>query len=192
MGEFMVKIVEMLWGESEEKRQTKLFQFKSFAFLALLLVLFSNMFWDMKKSIRSMLNEKMQIFVLNITRIGVHLFTSLVIIAFIIFVISAIVFEILDKVSNNIEKIDYFHRLRIGSSFRFSNSLENVLILLMVGYIFDNSFINEYTAIYSEYLWICIFIACGLQFLFSSSIGVLNSFFVFWIPSDIRDKKQSN
>lgn len=61
----------------------------------------------------------MQSLILDIVRIGVHLFTSLVIIAFVIFIISAIIYEILDKKSNNIERIDYFHRLRIGSSFRF-------------------------------------------------------------------------
>ena len=117
------------------------------------------------------------------------MFTSLVIIAFVIFIISAIIYEILDKKSNNIERIDYFHRLRIGSSFRFSSSLENVLIFLMTGYVFDNNFVSEYISIYSQYLWICIFIACGIEFVSSSLIGILNRFFVFWTSSDIKDKE---
>ena len=131
----------------------------------------------------------MQSLILDIVRIGVHLFTSLVIIAFVIFVISAIIYEILDKKSNNIERIDYFHRLRIGSSFRFSSSLENVIIFLMTGYVFDNNFVSEYNSIYSQYLWIWIFIACGIEFVSSSLIGILNRFFVFWTSSDIKDKE---
>lgn len=188
MGEFLIKIFELLLGENKEKRQYRLFHLKSVTFLWLILILFTSRVWNVQKCIKGLISEKIQSIILDIARIGAHLFTSLVIIAFVIFVIAAIIYEIMYKVSNNNERIDYFHRLRIGASFRFSSSLENVLIFLMMGYVFDNNFVNEYTAIYSQYLWICIFIACGGEFVFSSSIGVLNRFFVFWSPLDKKDK----
>lgn len=189
MGELLAKMFELLLEGNKEKRQSRLFHFKYFVFLCLILILFTSRVWDIQGCIRSLVSEQMKSLILDIVRIGVHLFTSLVIIAFAIFVISAIVYEILDKKSNNIERIDYFHRLRNGSSFRFSSSLENVLILLVTGYVFDNNFVSEYTSIYSQYLWICIFIACGIEFVFSSTVGILNRFFVFWTPSDIKDKE---
>ena len=189
MGSFFVKMFEMLLEGNKEKRQSTLFHLKSFVFLCLILVLFTSRVWNIQGCIRSLVSKQMQSLILDIVRIGVHLFTSLVIIAFVIFIISAIIYEILDKKSNNIERIDYFHRLRIGSSFRFSSSLENVLIFLMTGYVFDNNFVSEYISIYSQYLWICIFIACGIEFVSSSLIVILNRFFVFWTSSDIKDKE---
>ena len=186
MGSFFVKMFEMLLEGNKEKRQSTLFYLKSFVFLCLILVLFTSRVWDIQGCIRSLVSRQMQSLILDILRIGVHLFTSLVIIAF---VISAIIYEILDKKSNNIERIEYFHRLRIGSSCRFSSSLENVLIFLMTGYVFDNNFVSEYTSIYSRYLWICIFIACGIEFVSLSLIGILNRFFVFWTSLDIKDKE---
>lgn len=59
----------------------------------------------------------------------------------------------------------------------------------MTGYVFDNNFVSEYNSIYSKYLWICIFIACGIEFVSSSLIGILNRFFVFWTSSNIKDKE---
>ena len=189
MVDLLVKMFEMLLEGNKEKRQSRIFHFKSFVFLCLILVLFTSRFWDIQGCVRNLVSEQIQSLILDIVRIGAHLFTSLVIISFVIFVISAIIYEIQDKKSNNIERIDYFHRLRIGSSFRFSSGLENVLIFLMIGYVFDNNFVNEYTSIYSRYLWICIFIACGIEFVSSSTVGILNRFFVFWTPSDIKDKE---
>lgn len=58
-----------------------------------------------------------------------------------------------------------------------------------MGYIFDRNFVSHYTSVYSKYLWICIFIACIFEFFFSSSIGIINRFFVFWSPTDVRDKE---
>ena len=137
MGEFLIKIFELLLGENKEKRQYRLFHLKSVTFL------FTSRVWNVQKCIKGLISEKIQSLIVDIARIGAHLVTSLVIIAFVRFVIAAIIDEIMYKVSNNNERIDYFHRLRIGASFRFSSSLENVLIFLMMGYVFDNNFVNE-------------------------------------------------
>ena len=64
-----------------------------------------------------------------------------------------------------------------------------MLIFLMTGYVFDNNFESEYTSIYSRYLWICISNACGIEFVSSRLIGILNRFFVFWTSLDIKDKE---
>lgn len=189
MGEILAKFMELWFGENKEKRNLGIFQFKSFVFLILILVLFSNNFIDMNSKISSLLGENIQIWILSVSNIAIHIFTSLVILSFSIFIVSAIIFEIMNKKSKNIDRIDYFHRLRIGASFRFSNSLEDVLIFLIIGSIFDCDFVTNYTCVYSKYLWIGIFIACGLEFLFSITVGILNRFFVFWSPMDEEDEK---
>lgn len=89
--------VKMLLEENKEKRQSTLFYLKFFVFLCLILVLFTSRVWDIQGCIRSLVSKQMQSLILDIVRIEVHLFTSLVIIAFVIFVISAIIYEILDK-----------------------------------------------------------------------------------------------
>lgn len=78
----------------------------------------------MQKCIKGLISEKIQSIILDLARIGAHLFTSLVIIAFVIFVIAAIIYEIMYKVSNNNERIDYFHRLRIGHHSVFQAALK--------------------------------------------------------------------
>lgn len=89
--------VKMLLEGNKEKRQSTLFYLKSFVFLCLILVLFTSRVWNIQGCIRSLVSKQMQSLILDIVRIGGHLFTSLVIIAFVIFVISAIIYEILDK-----------------------------------------------------------------------------------------------
>lgn len=184
MGEFLVKIMEICFSENKEKRNRGIFQFKSFVFLILILVLISDNFIDMKGEISSLIGEKIQTWILNISNIAVHIFTSLVIVSFIVIIISETIYKIMDK---KLTRIDYFRRLRIGAFFRFSNSLEDVLIFLITGSVFDCNFVTNYIRVYSRYLWIGIFIACGLQFVFSSSVGILNRFFVLWSSMDEKN-----
>ena len=58
----------------------------------MIIVLFTSRVWDIQGCIRSLVSKQMQSLILDIVRIGVHLFTSLVIIAFVIFVISVIIY----------------------------------------------------------------------------------------------------
>lgn len=104
MGEFLIKIFELLLGENKEKRQYRLFHLKSVTFLWLILILFTSRVWNVQKCIKGLISEKIQSIILDLARIGAHLFTSLVIIAFVIFVIAAIIYEIMYKVSNNNER----------------------------------------------------------------------------------------
>ena len=185
----LANLIGIWFDRSKEQRNNAIFQFKSFVFLSLILILFSNIFWDITGCISSIISKEVQEWILDISKLASHLFTGMVIISVALLVVSAIIYKILYKKSKNSDRINYFHRLRIGCSFRLLNSLEDVLIFLIMGYIFDRNFVSHYTSVYSKYLWICIFIACIFEFFFSSSIGIINRFFVFWSPTDVRDKE---
>lgn len=120
---------------------------------------------------------------------AVHLFTSLAILAFVVFAISAIIYEILDVICKDNDKVCYYLRLRIGSFHRFSDSLENITMFLIAGYIFDSSFINTYMSAYPKDLGNIILIACTIRFFSTSMISILNSFFVLWPSANRKDKE---
>lgn len=189
MGETVVKIIEVLLGGNKLKTNRGIFQFKSFVFFCMILAFFSNVFWNMKGCVRNVISKEVQIWILDISKIASHIFTSLVILSFVLLIISAIAYKIMDKISKNNDRIDYWHRLEIGSFVRFSNSLEDVIIFLMIGCFFDKNFLDNYISVYSKVFCVGLFVACSIEFVSSSFIGIINRFFVFCIPDDIKHKE---
>ena len=178
----MLSLLESLLNffteKTERERDARIFYVKSLMFLLVIVVFISDrFFWKMSQNINSMLGEKISGYILNIVKLGAHFFTCLSIISFFVILIAAFLYLLVSKLSKNLEYQSYFQRLRIGSEFRFTYSLEDVILCLAIGYIFDKNFVRDYMDVYTNFIWICIFASCALEFLFSSVKGIIYRFF---------------
>lgn len=171
----------------EHEREQKTFYLKSFIFLALIVVLITDLYWDINTHITNLFSNPTMSLILNIVEIGLYFFSTLAGVSFVILVIATILYMIFDHFTDKLETIDYLHHMIYGSQFRFSYSIDDIIILLMTAKIFNEIIFIEYKAIFSEAIWTVVCIIFALRFFFKSSKGVLNRFFVLWNPSDKID-----
>lgn len=178
----MLSLLESLLNffteKTERERDARIFYVKSLMFLSVIVVFISDrFFWKMSQNINSMLGEKISGYILNIVKLGAHFFTCLSIISVAVILLAALLCFIADKVVDNREYRNYFDRIRRGSEFRFTYSVEDVMLCLAVGYIFDRNFVSEYISVYTNFIWGCIFVAGALEFVLSSVKGIIYRFF---------------
>ena len=76
--------------------------------------------------------------------------------------------------------------MRIGAEFRLSNSVEDILLFLMIAYIFDKNVLQNYISIYSSCVYIILGLICLFEFFTSSVKGIINRFFMI-IPYDEKE-----
>lgn len=180
----MMALFSQLFGwvlnKSEEEKEQRTFYLKSFLFLVLIVIIASNRYWDMTGNIQLLLGTVAIEYVITITRIGIHFFTTLSILAFVVLIVSAIIYEVIKKISIDSRWCGYFNRLRIGAELRLSSSVEDVLLLFLVAWVFNKNIIVDYANTYSEVFFMIMVVSCILQFVFSTVAGILNRFFVVW------------
>ena len=181
MGTIIGKLLDWLFGKSPRERDGAIFYFKSLMFLILIVIFVSNKFWNMSDSIKNLLNENAITYIVEISNIGVHFFTSLAIISLGVVIVAAIIRVIAGKYFDKYE--NYFNRMRIGAEFRLSNSAEDILLFLMIAYIFDKNVLQNYISIYSNCMFIILGLICVFEFFTSSVKGIINRFFML-IPYD--------
>lgn len=181
MGTIIGKLLDWLFGKSPRERDGAIFYFKSLMFLILIVIFVSNKFWNMSDSIKNLLNENAITYIVEISNIGVHFFTSLAIISLGVVIVAAIIRVIAGKYFDKYE--NYFNRMRIGAEFRLSNSSEDILLFLMIAYIFDKNVLQNYISIYSNCMFIILGLICVFKFFTSSVKGIINRFFML-IPYD--------
>ena len=178
MGTVFGKIIDWLLGKNNREKEGTIFYLKSLLFLILTVILVSDKFWNMSSSIKNLLSEKVFFYIFEISTLCIHFFTSLAIISFVMVIVSAIICEITRKVKCFDKYSNRFNRMRIGAEFRLSYSVEDVLLFLLIVYIFDKNVLQEYISIYSKFIWITLGIICTIRFLTSSMVGVVNRFFM--------------
>lgn len=189
MTTFISQFMNWMLNKNERDREEKTFYLKSLLFLILIVIFLSNKQWNMVDNVERLLGENIMQYILIITKVGLHFYTALAYLAFIIMFISSIVYIFMDKLSPNSELVKYMNGIRVGSEFRFTWSIEDIVLCLMIAYLFDKEIIFEYMYTYSEFLWIIVFIIGFLVFIFTSLKGVINRFFVLWGISDNGNKK---
>ncbi len=178
MGTAVEKIVDWLMGKDQRERDGAIFYLKSLLFLILIVVLISEVFWDMRYSIEKLFRDDVACFVLDFSKICIHFFTSLSIISLVVIVVTAIISEVMKKIDKDGKRYDYFLRMRIGAEFRLKYSVEDVLLFLLIAYIFDKNILQDYLSIYSKFTLIVLGLICAWCFLTSSVVGILNRFFM--------------
>lgn len=188
MATIIGKIVDWIFGKNQRQRENSLFYLKSLLFLTLIVISISDKFWQMSSSIKKLLGVNVGFYILEISNIGIHFFTSLAIISFVIVIISAIICEITRRVICFEKYENYFNRMRIGAEFRLSYSVEDVLLLLMTAYIFDTNVIQNYISVYSDYIVIGLGVICAFQFFTSSVAGIFNRFLMLNLPYDEKEQ----
>lgn len=173
-------------NKDEKERKYKTFYLKSAVFLVLSVILIGDKFmkFNMMEGIELLLGDTVVSYILGIAQVGIQFFSTLTLISVGVYVISIIIYKAMCKIFEDDERIDYFHRLIIGAMFRVRYSLENILICMLVGYLFDERFIRTYKIVYSQKIYWIIIFACGLEFCFSSLHGVINRFFLLNINID--------
>ncbi|MFL8710941.1 bZIP transcription factor [Clostridioides sp. GD02377] len=122
--------------------------------------------------------------------VGLRFFTVLSAIAFILFVISALLYEI----PYNYMKpgtYSYFRILIHGSFSRLKDSLESITIFLIAAYIFSYDVFIQYKSIYSESLWQMFLLVMSAVFIMFSMPEMTNRFFTLrsWINSLDKEEK---
>ena len=143
----MISILEKFFGiifeKSEVEKEKNISYFKSLIFLALIVIWAAKKFmgFNIVENLMQLIpNEEIVNYILIIMQICVQFFTTLAVMAFFIMVISGIIFEIMKKYFINNKKITLFMRMKNGSESRLINSIENVMIALGVGILFDKHF----------------------------------------------------
>ena len=178
MDTFVGKILDWLFDKSQRERDGIIFYLKSLLFLVLIVILVSDKFWNMSSSIINLLSANIVRYVFEISCIGIHFFTSLAIISFVVIILAAIICVITRNIERFEKHENYSIRMRIGAEFRLTNCVEDVLLFLIVAYIFDKNILQNYISIYSDYIIGVLGIICVFQFLTSSVVGILNRFFM--------------
>lgn len=169
------KLLEWVLGKSQ--KDGAIFYFKSLLFLILIVCFISNKMWNMNESIKNLLNAKAIAYITESVQIGIHFFTCLAIISFILTFFAAMLRLFPGKFFERYN--DYFNRVRIGAENRLCNSVEDVLLLLMIAYIFDENILQSYVAIYSNVAFRILGILCAIYVFFTSSVrGMINRFFM--------------
>ena len=178
MGTVVGKLLDWLLVRSQKEREGAIFYFKSLLFLVLIVILVSDKFWNMSSSIINLLNANVVRYVFEISCIGIHFFTSLAIISSVVVLGTAIICLITRKIERFEKYEDYFVRMRIGAEFRLTYSVEDILLFLLIAYIFDKNILKNYIDIYANFIVLVLVIICAFQFLTSSVVGILNRFFM--------------
>lgn len=178
MGVVIEKILEWTLKKNQREREGAIFYLKSLLFLVLIVILLSDKFWDTSGSIKNLLSEKVTRYVFEISNIGIHFFTSLAIISFVVLIISAIICEITKNATCFHKYNNYFVQMRLGSEFRLMYSIEDVLLFLIIAYIFDKNVFQNYISTYSKFVLVVLGILCAFQFFTSSVVGIISRFFM--------------
>lgn len=190
MSETIFSHIFGLLFKPEHEREQKTFYLKSFIFLMLIIVLITDLYWDISTHIINLFSDSTMSLILNIVEIGLYFFSTLAGLSFAILVVATILYIIFDQFTDKLETINYFRSMTSGSQFRLSYSIEDIIILLLTAKIFSEPIFNEYKAIFSEAVWIILCIIFVLQFFLDSSKGVLNRFFVLWPRTDNVNSKE--
>lgn len=182
-------LIDGVLNKNEREREEKIFYLKSSIFLILIVIFFSNKNWSMVDAIEILLGKKIIYYILIITKVGLHFYTTLAKLAFVIMFSTSIIYICMSKISQNRKLINYMNRIRLGAEFRFRWSIEDIVLCLMIAYLFDSVIISEYVNTYSEIVVGFVFVAGFFVFTFTSLRGVLNRFFVLWGITDKSNEK---
>ena len=139
LGTVVGRILDWLLGKSQKERDGAIFYFKSLLFLILIVILVSDKFWNMSSSIINLVNANVVHYIFKISCIGIHFFTSLAIISSVVVLVATIICLITRKIKRFKKYEDYFVRMRIGAEFRLTYSVEDILLFLLIAYIFDKN-----------------------------------------------------
>lgn len=178
LGTVVGRILDWLLGKSQKERDGAIFYFKSLLFLILIVILVSDKFGNMSSSIINLVNANVVHYIFKISCIGIHFFTSLAIISSVVVLVATIICLITRKIKRFKKYEDYFVRMRIGAEFRLTYSVEDILLFLLIAYIFDKNILKNYIDIYADFIVWVLGIICAFQFLTSSVVGILNRFFM--------------
>lgn len=193
MMSLLTKILGVIFDKNEIEKERKISYFKSLIFLTLIVIWVAEEFmgFNLVENIMYLLSDKEMVdYILIIMQIGVQFFTTLVVIALVIMIISGIIYEVIKEHSNNNKQINYFSRMKAGSELRLENSIENIIICLGIGMMFDNQFLNIYQNIYINIIVAIILTIYVLVVINRILKGVLNRFFVFWTDFYMLDENK--
>lgn len=189
----LTKIFGIIFEKSEVEKEKNISYFKSLIFLALIVVWVAKKFmgFNIVENLMYLLpSEEIVNYILIIMQIGVQFFTTFAVMAFFIMVISGIIFEIIREHSSDNRRIEKFFRMKIGSESRLINSIENVIISLGIGLLFDKQFLNIYQNMNINYFESIFVILCICVTVYGILQGVLNRFFVYWTDFYMLDENK--
>ena len=174
----MEKILECLLDFLFNKnKEGIIFGVKSFAFLILIIFFVGDKLWDLSSNLNELLSEDVVNNIMKISNIGIYFFSSFTIVSFVVVLASAIIYGISDKIIGKHSK--YFHRMRLGTEIRLGSYAEDILLFLLIGYIFDKSIFTKYImSFYNHELTFVIIMLIVIYEFFTSTVwGILNRFF---------------
>ena len=186
-------ISKILLDTNEKEMQKKVFYLKSLVCLILIIIIISNFIWDMTDSIKVLLSEQVLTFAVNIIEIGLHFFTIFGVIALLILCMAAIANWIVEKLAKKTKRFEeinntnYFYEMHIGATLHFERCVENVLLLLMLAFVFDYSLIEQYKNIYCDMFWWEFYVIFFVFFAFLFIKRIFNRMFVFWWRDDVLE-----
>ena len=193
MMSLLTKIWGMIFEKTEVEKKKNISYFKSLIFLTLIIIWWAKKFmgFNIVENLMHLLpNEEIVNYMLIIMKIGVQFFTTLAVMAFFVMVIFGIIYEIMKKHFIFNEKISLFMRMKNGSESRLIDSIENVMICLWIGLLFDAHFLNIYQNMSIDYFESIFLILCVGVTIIEIIKGILHNFFVFRLDLDMIDEKK--
>lgn len=178
-------------NKDEHELQLKIAYIKSLFYMMLIILSVCNFFWSNTFSmVKVILGDTILRYISLFLSVGLRFFTVLSAIAFILFVISALLYEIPYKYMKS-NTSSYFRILIHGSFSRLKDSLENITIFLIAAYIFSYDVFIQYKSIYSESFWLLLLLVMSCIFIMFSMPEMINRFFTLrsWINSLNKEEK---
>ncbi|MDN9330636.1 hypothetical protein KLK89_02170 [Clostridioides difficile] len=187
----MVAFYTWFLNKDEHELQLKIAYIKSFFYMMLIILSVCNFFWSNTFSmVKVILGDTILRYISLFLSVGLRFFTVLSAIAFILFVISALLYEIPYKYMKP-GTYSYFRILIHGSFSRLKGSLESITIFLIAAYIFSYDVFIQYKSIYSESFWLLLLLIMSCIFIMFSMPEMINRFFTLrsWINSLDKEEK---
>ncbi|HGT1577224.1 TPA: bZIP transcription factor [Clostridioides difficile] len=187
----MVAFYTWFLNKDEHELQLKIAYIKSFFYMMLIILSVCNFFWSNTFSmVKVILGDTILRYISLFLSVGLRFFTVLSAIAFILFVISALLYEIPYKYMKP-GTYSYFRILIHGSFSRLKDSLESITIFLIAAYIFSYDVFIQYKSIYSESFWLLLLLIMSCIFIMFSMPEMINRFFTLrsWINSLDKEEK---
>lgn len=175
--------------------EKKKFYLQSLILFIVLLLLIADYCFSIEGKVRMIVGEKNFPYIINTLEVIFCCLIVLLVLTVIMIIVSTILYVIFNKVSDSknwngdkVSRVEYLHRISLGSRHRFRDTVDWFLIVLIPLYKWDYQFVLDVTNQVTDLIRIILCIFIGLVALTSTIWEIINRFFCLWSDIDTNTK----